>query len=245
VLPEPREDAAVVAYYDAPSAREHKTMTGKPNAPRRRTTTTGGATMTPPADKPAAKRGRLALKDPACYTPSGPHSFFRDLVAVEHERWQRRERDRLETEFGQRLGAGVGEPLFGSRSEGGDQGGIREARDRLARLDYKPKAMADFRESVRERRDVTTGDPGFGTFLPGGAVPSYIASAFATAARAEATLSTILPTSPLPASGMTVVVPHLDTGAAVALQVNEDDNATEQDLTAGRNPRRSVTSSAA
>jgi hypothetical protein len=109
--------------------------------------------------------------------------------------------------------------LFSFRNEGGEQGGVNEARRRLATVEF---------------RDVSTADPGAGAFTPAsGSMPTYLGAEFAAAARAQATLSALLPNLPLPPTGLDVTVPRLDTGVAVATQSSEGSAPTEANVDGG------------
>jgi HK97 family phage prohead protease len=158
-------------------------------------------------------RGPLRVRPVEAYGPDSPHSFFRDLVAVRlAEAAAHRARG-----AGLPVGADLhGLPAFGVQGAEADQGGLAEARARLATI---------------ERRDVTTGDPGAGAFVPAtGTVPAFVAELFATAAHAEARLFAALPQFPLPAAGTDVTVPRIATGASVAVQAAENAPVSETDI---------------
>jgi hypothetical protein len=162
----------------------------------------------------SASRGRLKVKEREAYGPTSPHSFFRDLAAVRYS-----EAQSVRAEMSGLTRSPLAFELFGFRNEGGDQGGVEEARRRLATV---------------ELRDITTAEPGAGTFLPAsGSMPNYLGREFAEAARAQATLSALLPNLPLPPTGLDVTVPRLDTGVAVGVQASEAAAPTEANLGGG------------
>jgi HK97 family phage prohead protease len=163
----------------------------------------------------AGSRGPLRVRERSAYGPGSNFSWFRDLATVSLAQGQQNKRAELELEYG-RLGPGDGTSPIGSRSEQGDQGGVDEARARL---------------NTVETRDITTADPGAGVFVPAsGSVPTFVADAFAAAARAQATLAVTLPRRELPASGLTVTAPGLSTGASVATQAPEAATVSETDI---------------
>jgi HK97 family phage prohead protease len=152
--------------------------------------------------------GRLPRRPSSPYRPDGPHSWFRDLAVAAHARAT----TDLAVTRGQRVGTLLEASFLGSRTEAGEQGGLKEAQERLARH--------------HEARDVTSADPGAGAFVPAGP-PAYVAEEFARAARSQATLAAALRTAPLPPQGLTVEVPRITTGSTVAVQAAENDAASD------------------
>lgn len=159
-------------------------------------------------------RGRLATRARSPYGIDSPHSFFRDMLvtgsadhlrALSHARGE--PADRM-------LGYGS---VLGSRSEGGEQGGVPEARERLARL------------AEAELRDISTTAGAGGGFVTAGA-PAFVEEAFSTAARARAVLPGLLPVLPLPAAGLTVGAGRISSGASAAAQAGDNQNISETDL---------------
>lgn len=162
----------------------------------------------------AQTRGRLAVRARSPYGPDSPHSFFRDLLvtgsanhlrALSHERGE--PADRM-LSFGS---------VLGSRSEGGEQGGVAEARERLARL------------AEAEQRDASTTAGQGGGFITAWA-PAFIAAAFSTAARARAVLPGLLPVLPLPPAGLTIDTGRISSGTSAEAQAGDNQNISETDL---------------
>jgi HK97 family phage major capsid protein len=91
--------------------------------------------------------------------------------------------------------------------------GDREAQERLAR-------------HQAETRDVTTGDPGAGVFVP----PVYLGEMWAELPRESRPFAAALPTLPLPDVGMSVTVPRITTGTSTAVQAAEGDAVSETDI---------------
>jgi hypothetical protein len=111
-----------------------------------------------------ASRGRLRVKEREAYGPTSPHSFFRDLATVRYS-----EDQTVRAQMAGLTRSSLLVELFSFRSDGGDQGGVEEARRRLATV---------------ETRDITTAEPGAGTFVPAsGSMPAYLGAEFAAAAR--------------------------------------------------------------
>jgi hypothetical protein len=80
---------------------------------------------------------------------------------------------------------------------------------------------ARHRLSSVEKRDLTTAASDGGNFVPTGSPPSYVASAFATAARNAAVLASQLRVEPLPTTGMTISAPRLSGGATTTVMATE------------------------
>jgi HK97 family phage prohead protease len=162
--------------------------------------------------KTPSMRGRVPRKPPGPYD-DGQHSYFADLIRVSlGERVLREAQD-----AGSRA-TRLPDVLVG-RTERGELDSVEAAQERLRRL--------------VEQRDVTTGDPGAGAFVPSGLSPSYVSDAFAVAARAAARIAPLLPQEPLP-PGMTVSVPAFTAGAVVASQTAEGQEAPTADVDTAR-----------
>lgn len=96
--------------------------------------------------------------------------------------------------------------------------GDRTAGDRLER---HRREIVD-----TEKRDVTTSDPGAAGLIP----PIYLASALADFPREGRPFVDLLPTLPLPESGMTVSIPKVQSGVSVAPQASENSTLSETDI---------------
>lgn len=156
----------------------------------------------------AAARGRLSLRARSPYGPDSEHSWFRDrlvVAAADEAREAARDSERI-TNISP-LDWEVGPPTDRV------QGTVRDAWGRL--------------QAGLESRDVSTGD--VAAFVPAGA-PAYVASAFATAARARGVLPGILDRQDLPPSGMFVSAGRLTTGATVEAQTAEEQSVSETDV---------------
>lgn len=79
---------------------------------------------------------------------------------------------------------------------------------------------------VNEIRDVTTGATGGGGLLP----PNYLASMLIDIRRERRPAADIFPRMPLPANGMTITMPRIDSGASVAVQNPEGQALSETDI---------------
>ena len=88
------------------------------------------------------------------------------------------------------------------------------------------EAQARLEAHQAETRDVTTGDPGAGVFVP----PMYLAQLWAELPREARPFADILPTMPLPDAGMNVTVPRITTGTTTAIQAAEANAASETDI---------------
>ena len=140
------------------------------------------------------------------YTPTGPHSYFRDLwvLAVDNAMVNRAVASGMRIE---RLGdPGLPHPVHG---------GVEEARERLGRL-------------WREQRDLTTTATAGGGFVP--TAPRYVAEAFSSSVRANAALPFVFPVLDLPEKGMTVGTPRLTTGMDTSPQSSENASNQETDM---------------
>jgi hypothetical protein len=84
-------------------------------------------------------------------------------------------------------------------------------------------------QSVAERRDLTTTVTAGGNFVPTG-TPAYVGEKFAAAARAAATMATVLPFEPLPETGMTVKAPRITSGTSTAVMASENSSVSETDI---------------
>jgi HK97 family phage major capsid protein len=89
------------------------------------------------------------------------------------------------------------------------------ARERLERND----------RIVMETRDVTTGDPGAGSFVP----PRYLGTLWQEKLRAERVVANLFPTFDLGSTGMSFTVPKVNTGVTVIKQAGENQNFSETD----------------
>ncbi|MDQ5874484.1 MAG: phage major capsid protein [Actinomycetota bacterium] len=156
----------------------------------------------PPPSTPRA--ARTNPRQP--YGVDSPHSFFRDLATIARAESQRgKSLDTAQAQGGIALFDGGPIPSF-------TDGGADEARSRL--------------RVTSERRDLSSTAGAGGEFVPGGGPPVFVAEAFATAARARSRMATILPTRPLPESGLKVQAPRFGNGSAVAVHV---ENAAVQE----------------
>jgi HK97 family phage major capsid protein len=89
------------------------------------------------------------------------------------------------------------------------------------------KRINRHQEEMRvEKRDLTTGDPGGGGVIP----PLYLTELLAELPRAARPVADAAPKLPLPASGMSIDIPKIQTGAAVAIQASENAGVQETDL---------------
>jgi len=96
--------------------------------------------------------------------------------------------------------------------------GDSEARERMARN------AAEVRATGVETRDVTTA--AFGALV----VPQYLTDLYASFATAGRPLANAVSRLPLPAAGMSVLIPRGTTPSGVALQANENDAVQETDM---------------
>lgn len=94
----------------------------------------------------------------------------------------------------------------------GDQG----AAERLRRNDMQ----------VMEKRDVTSSDPGAGSFIP----PIYAASLWQDLPRPGRAFVDQIPTMPFPDAGLTIDVPKVQSGVSVAVQAAENNALSETDI---------------
>ena len=92
------------------------------------------------------------------------------------------------------------------------------------------RAASDARSRMAahsESRALNTTAGSGGDFLPTGAIPASVASAFGTSARAQAVVSALLPTFALPdASGMTIDLPRFTSNALVGVQAAQGDSVS-------------------
>lgn len=102
--------------------------------------------------------------------------------------------------------------------------GDRGAADRLSR--HQEETKNEIAQLKREQRDVTTGDPGAGVFVP----PIYLSELWANFPRAGRPFADSLPTMPLPSLGMSFTIPRVTTATAVGTQIAEGDAVTETDI---------------
>lgn len=93
--------------------------------------------------------------------------------------------------------------------------GDRAAADRLDRND----------RIVKETRDVTTGDPGAGSFVP----PVYLGALWQEKLRAQRVVANLIPTFDVGSVGTSFTVPKVNTGTSVAKQAGENQNFSETD----------------
>jgi len=99
-----------------------------------------------------------------------------------------------------------------------------------ARGDSKALARLDrhMHEMKVEQRDLTTGDPGGGGFIP----PIYLADRWVNLPRPRRPFADASPKIPLNATGMVMTFPRIQTGTAVAVQATENNAVQETDLDA-------------
>jgi HK97 family phage major capsid protein len=81
-------------------------------------------------------------------------------------------------------------------------------------------------EMAVEQRDLTTGDPGGGSFIP----PLYLADRWIELPRPRRPFADAVPKIPLDPDGMTMSFPRIQTGATVAEQATENTAVSETDL---------------
>ena len=88
-----------------------------------------------------------------------------------------------------------------------------------------PGALERLARHKQETRDVSTADPGAGTFLP----PAYMAELWAENPRASRPFADVVRKMPLPEGGLSITIPRLTTGTSVAVQQTEADAPSETD----------------
>ena len=175
------------------------------------------------------KSGRVEVRERPIYSLEGKYSYFRDLALVQLAD-QRRDAAKLHPGL---RGRDPGDPFQAGFA-------LNPAFDNGDGIDGLGGSTPDERARIRlrtherhdvEQRDVTTADPGAAAFLPRSA-PSYVAEHFASAARAQATLSAAMRVEPLPATGMTVDVPAIVTGPTADIQNPQNSAVSETDADA-------------
>lgn len=100
--------------------------------------------------------------------------------------------------------------------------GDSEARQRLDEHSKQARVVA----AEREKRNVTTADPGAGGVVP----PVYLADMLTDTPRTGRPAVDIFPTFPFPPAGTTLSVPRLTTAATAAVQAAEADAPSETDM---------------
>ena len=80
--------------------------------------------------------------------------------------------------------------------------------------------------SAREARDVSTGDPGAGGFVP----PLYLGDYWAELPRAGRPFADVVPKYPMPPDGMQITIPKVQSGTSVAVQAVQADAISETDI---------------
>lgn len=81
------------------------------------------------------------------------------------------------------------------------------------------------REAI-ETRDITTGDPGGGGFVP----PIYLGNLWAELPRADRPFANVVPSRPLPDTGVSISIPKVQTGTAIASQASQNAAIQETDI---------------
>jgi HK97 family phage major capsid protein len=82
----------------------------------------------------------------------------------------------------------------------------------------------DYGQNI-QARDVTTSDPGAAGFVP----PIYMGELWAELPRADRPFADVIRKMPLPATGMTVSIPKVQSGTTVASQATENTAVSETD----------------
>jgi hypothetical protein len=77
-----------------------------------------------------------------------------------------------------------------------------------------------------ETRDLTTTATAGGGFVP----PQYLGELFAALPRASRPFADVVPTRPLPATGMAITIPRITTGTSVAVMTSENASVNEVDI---------------
>ncbi|MGI8707943.1 MAG: phage major capsid protein [Actinomycetota bacterium] len=154
-------------------------------------------TPSSPAPRVRTSPARTDLR--AVYGPQSAYSYFRDISTVSRSQHRGDVAFRRALEAGGRVLPGLG-PLPSALD-----GGEHDARGRL--------------RAAAERRDLTSTPGAGGGLVPGGGPPVFISDAFALAARAKSVMADVLPTRPLPESGLKVTTPRFGSGSAVAIHV--------------------------
>lgn len=110
----------------------------------------------------------------------------------------------------------------------GPYGDDRGARERLNR---HAQETAEFRDPAtdaalaREQRDITTGDPGAGGYVP----PVYLAEMAVDFPRGGRRFADICMSLPLPADGLVLTIPKVQSGTAIAAQASQGTAVQETD----------------
>jgi HK97 family phage major capsid protein len=89
-----------------------------------------------------------------------------------------------------------------------------------------PAAQERLGRHQKETRDVSTGDPGAGVFVP----PLYLDQMWAELPREGRPFADVLPKLPLPDVGMTLTVPRITTATTTAIQAAEANAVSETDI---------------
>lgn len=120
------------------------------------------------------------------------------------------------------------EPVYRADTQGflGDLvAAYRGSHKAAERLERHNQQMASEHGARIESRDVTTSDPGAAGFVP----PIYMADLWAELPRADRPFADTVRKMPLPASGMTVSIPKVQSGVTVASQATENSALSETD----------------
>lgn len=151
-------------------------------------------------------RGRLKARPASPYTVDGDFSWFRDRLVVEEAA-----RQAQHARFSRYDMRGVEAAAFEILTPNLTHGTYRDAEERLRR----------FHESAEFRAANTTTSTAGGGFALANA-PVHVSEAFATAARAAATLTSALDVQPLPEKGMSVKAPRITTGLEAMVQTTQN-----------------------
>ena len=157
-------------------------------------------------DATGQTRGRLKARPSSPYTRDGDFSWLRDRLVVEEAARQAQAMRYAHYDM-----RGVEASAFEILTPNLTHGTYRDAEERLRRF----HGSAEFRAA-----NTTTSTAGGGFALAG--APVHVSEAFATAARAAATLTSALDVQPLPEKGMSVKTPRITTGLEAMVQATEN-----------------------
>lgn len=151
-------------------------------------------------------RGRLKARPSSPYTVDGDYSWIRDRLVVEEAARQAQAMRYAHYDM-----RGVEAAAFEILTPNLTHGTYRDAEERLRRFHDSPEFRA---------ANTTTSTAGGGFALAN--APVHVSEAFATAARAAATLTSALDAQPLPEKGMSVKTPRITTGLEAKIQATEN-----------------------
>lgn len=156
-------------------------------------------------DATGQTRGRLKARPQSPYTPDGPYSWLRDTLVVNEAARQAQQAQQFYASRGAQPAS------FGVLEPNNLHGEYRDAEERLRRF----HDSAEFRAA-----NTTTATAGGGFALAN--APVHVSDAFATAARAKATLTAALDVRPLPEKGMSIKTPRITTGMEALIQATQN-----------------------